>query len=94
MRTLLAALVLVSLSLPAGTEELSSVYTDIDRDRTCTVFATASAGEGDWVAAGNDGANENARSIADAMARDSECGADQPSIDAGSVPVPSFGRGG
>lgn len=45
------------------------------------------------VATGNPGANETARRIADSQARDFACG-DQPVIDAGDVPVPSFSRGG
>lgn len=44
------------------------------------------------VATRNAGANEKARAIADNQARDFVCG-DQPTIDAGSVPVPSFSRG-
>lgn len=44
------------------------------------------------VATGNAGANEKARAIADNQARDFVCG-DQPTIEAGSVPVPSFSRG-
>ena len=43
------------------------------------------------VASGNPGANETARRIADTQARDFVCG-DQPTIDAGSVPVPDFTR--
>lgn len=45
------------------------------------------------VSTGNEGANDKARDLADRMARDFECGADQPSVDAGSVPVPDFTRG-
>lgn len=44
------------------------------------------------VATGNPGANEKARRIADGQARDFACGADQPAIDQGSVPVPPFNR--
>ncbi|UUP17433.1 hypothetical protein [Nitratireductor thuwali] len=44
------------------------------------------------VATGNPGANEKARRIADNQARDFACGADQPVIDAGDVPVPDFTR--
>lgn len=44
------------------------------------------------VATGNTDANEKARAIADNQARDFVCG-DQPTIDAGSVAVPSFSRG-
>lgn len=44
------------------------------------------------VATGNPDANEKARRIADGQARDFACGADQPAIDQGEVPVPSFNR--
>jgi hypothetical protein len=44
------------------------------------------------VATGNRGANEAARRIADGIARDFVCGADQPTIEQGSVPLPSFTR--
>ena len=44
------------------------------------------------VATGNDGANEKARSYADRLVHGFECGADQPAIDAGNVPVPEFTR--
>lgn len=44
------------------------------------------------VASGNGGANEKARAIADARARDFSCGADEPSVDQGSVPLPSATR--
>lgn len=40
------------------------------------------------VATGNEGANEKARRIADEQAFDFACGADQPVIDAGTVPLP------
>lgn len=43
------------------------------------------------VATGNANANEKARRIADMQARDFMCG-DQPTIDAGTVPVPDFVR--
>jgi len=43
------------------------------------------------VATGNPGANDKARRMADG-ARDFACGADQPAIDQGTVPVPSFNR--
>lgn len=193
------AVLLAAVASPSAAEELSSVYTDLDRDSHCTVFAVAPEGDGDWanlvcdgwrgypvtinyadaresvfygyppsgdmapvwesfdafnaagsriewrlerrgeslvpfatihrwsvsdaddpedkievlvvekvgqpgtadgcavayvVATGNEGANEKARSFADRIARDFECGADQPSIDAGEVPVPSFSRSG
>ena len=41
---------------------------------------------------GNPNSNEKARDFADRMARDFVCGADQPSIDIGSVPLPEFVR--
>ena len=44
------------------------------------------------VASGNPNANEKARTIADMQAREFACGADQPVIDQGSVPVPPFRR--
>jgi hypothetical protein len=44
------------------------------------------------VATGNPGANEKARRFADDVARNFACGADQPAIDAGDVPVPEFVR--
>ncbi len=40
------------------------------------------------VATGNENANEKARRIADGQAFDFACGADQPVIDAGDVPLP------
>jgi hypothetical protein len=43
-------------------------------------------------ATGNPGANEAARRIADTQARDFVCGADQPAVVSGSVPVPPFSR--
>lgn len=43
------------------------------------------------VATGNPNANETARRIADDNARNFRCG-DRPTIDAGSVPVPTFSR--
>jgi hypothetical protein len=44
------------------------------------------------VATGNDNANEKARTYADNLVHGFECGADQPAIDAGTVPVPDFTR--
>ena len=44
------------------------------------------------VATGNDNANEKARHIADNVVRDFVCDADQPTIEQGNVPVPSFNR--
>lgn len=44
------------------------------------------------VASGNPGANEKARRYADELAYGFACGADQPAIDTGSVPVPEFMR--
>lgn len=41
------------------------------------------------VATGNENANEKARRIADEQAFDFACGADQPVIDAGTVPLPA-----
>ncbi|HTN64450.1 MAG TPA: hypothetical protein VL147_23315 [Devosia sp.] len=43
------------------------------------------------VATGHPDANQKARQIADGKARNHSCG-DQPTIDAGSVPVPAFVR--
>ncbi|MDN2565667.1 hypothetical protein N1F89_05485 [Aquibium sp. A9E412] len=58
-----------------------------DRGEGCAV--------GYVVATGNAGANEAARRIADNQVHDFACGADQPVIDAGDVPVPAFtGFGG
>ena len=42
------------------------------------------------VASGNAGANEAARRIADQRARAFECGADEPTIEQGSVPMPDY----
>ncbi|WP_159589365.1 hypothetical protein [Chelativorans xinjiangense] len=44
------------------------------------------------VATGKEDANEEARRIADARARDFECGTDQPTVIAGSVPMPGLTR--
>lgn len=44
------------------------------------------------MATGNQNSNEKARRYADAFARDFACGADQPSIDVGTVPLPDFTR--
>ncbi len=44
------------------------------------------------MATGNPDANEKARRYADAMAFDFACGADQPAIDTGTVPLPDFTR--
>ncbi|TWG89027.1 hypothetical protein L598_000900001060 [Mesorhizobium sp. J18] len=44
------------------------------------------------VATGNTDANEKARRIADGQTVDFVCGADQPVLDSGEVPVPSFNR--
>lgn len=43
------------------------------------------------VATGNPEANQKARRIADSKVRDHSCG-NQPTIDAGSVPLPAFTR--
>lgn len=42
------------------------------------------------VSTGNADANEKARGFADRMAADFACGADQPAIDSGTVPLPDF----
>jgi hypothetical protein len=72
-----------------------------DADRKVEVLVVEKVGQpherdgcavGYVVATGNPGANEAARRIADAVARDFVCGADQPSIEQGSVPLPSFTR--
>ncbi|MBX3529466.1 MAG: hypothetical protein KF849_02595 [Rhizobiaceae bacterium] len=44
------------------------------------------------MATGNQDSNEKARRYADEFARDFACGADQPAIDAGTVPLPDFTR--
>lgn len=44
------------------------------------------------VATGNPNANEKARRIADQIARDFVCGADQPSFEQGDVPLPDLMR--
>jgi hypothetical protein len=44
------------------------------------------------MATGNQNSNEKARRYADEFARDFACGADQPAIDAGTVPLPDFIR--
>lgn len=44
------------------------------------------------VATGNANANEKARDLADKLATSFECGADQPIIDTGNVPLPDFVR--
>lgn len=200
MRDLIGCLALacgLALAIPARAEEIASAYSDLDLDTTCTRFAAAPEGEGDWanfacagfkghpvlvftgdlrqsviygfppsgdlapawesfsgfnstgpriewrvsrtgdveipfatihrwfvsdpddeedkievlvvekvahpgtadgcavgyvVASGNPDANENARTIADQTARDFECGADQPTLIPGAVPVPDFVR--
>ncbi len=46
------------------------------------------------VATGNENANEKARRIADEQVFDFACGADQPVIDAGTVPLPAPASGG
>lgn len=55
----------------------------VDEREGCAVGYVAATGNAD--------ANDKARRIADAQARDFACG-DQPVIDAGSVPVPDFVR--
>lgn len=45
------------------------------------------------VASGNADANEQARRLADEQARDFACGADQPTVLSGSVPLPDFTLG-
>jgi len=45
------------------------------------------------VASGNANANEQARRVADDQARDFACGADQPAVLSGSVPLPDFTLG-
>lgn len=197
MRMMLAALLAFGFAAPAGAQQIVSEYTDLDADRTCSVFAAAEEGEGEWsnrvcagyrgypvivqygderesvfygfppegdlapvwesfdgfnhsgpriewrierdgrretpfatihrwfvsdgeadrqvevlvvekvgqmhdrdgcavgyvVATGNPNANDKARRIADTQARHFVCG-DEPAIDAGTVPVPSFSRDG
>jgi hypothetical protein len=43
-----AACLVVVASLPAQAQERSSVYTEIHIDKSCTAFARAEEGEGDW----------------------------------------------
>lgn len=45
------------------------------------------------VASGNPNANEQARRVADDQAREFACGADQPAVLSGSVPLPDFTLG-
>jgi hypothetical protein len=45
------------------------------------------------VASGNPNANDQARRVADDQARDFACGADQPAVLSGSVPLPDFTYG-
>lgn len=72
-----------------------------DPDRQVEVLVVAKVGQPDErqgcvvgyvVATGNRDANEKARRIADNQVADFVCGADQPTIDQGSVLVPSFTR--
>jgi hypothetical protein len=44
------------------------------------------------MATGNQNSNEKARAYADDFARDFSCGADQPAIDIGTIPLPDFTR--
>jgi hypothetical protein len=46
------------------------------------------------MATGNPDANEKARRIADTQAREFACGADQPAVDSGDVPLPPVARRG
>jgi hypothetical protein len=46
---LISALCLAALAqAPAHAQKMSSVYTDLQADKTCTVFAAAEEGDGDW----------------------------------------------
>lgn len=72
-----------------------------DADAKTEVLVVAKVGQpsaregcavGYVVATGNPGANEKARLVADGQVRDFVCGADQPTILEGSVPVPEFTR--
>ncbi|MBY8916370.1 hypothetical protein KUG85_13575 [Nitratireductor sp. L1-7-SE] len=58
------------------------------------VFGREGCVVGYVVATGNENANEKARRIADGQAFDFACGADQPVIDAGDVPLPEAAGGG
>lgn len=192
---IIAAGLAVAASMPVSAQEMTSVYTELDSDKSCTVYASAEEGGGDWanmvcdgwrgypvllqysdareslyygyppagdmapvwesfasfnstgktvewrlerrgehslpvatihrwfvsddtgedvqvlvvekvgqpyerdgcamayvVATGNPEANEKARNYADNLVHGFVCGADQPAIDAGGVPVPEFVR--
>ncbi|TKT82939.1 hypothetical protein [Aquamicrobium sp. LC103] len=86
---------------PFATIHRWSVSDADDPEETIEVLVVEKVGligEGDGcavayvVATGNEGANERARLIADTQARDFACG-DQPTMEGGEVPVPSFSRG-
>lgn len=72
-----------------------------DPDRSVQVLVVEKVGQpqerdgcavGYVVATGNGNANEKARRIADEIARDFVCGADQPSFEQGDVPLPDLMR--
>lgn len=49
LTVLISALSIIGFAcLPAQAQEKSSVYTEIDPGESCTVFAKASEGDGDW----------------------------------------------
>ncbi len=48
MKTIVCGLAFFSLCQTAWGGEISSVYTELDADEDCTVFAAAGEGEGDW----------------------------------------------
>ncbi|MCO5146482.1 MAG: hypothetical protein M9895_09950 [Aquamicrobium sp.] len=48
MRSLIAAALTLWLAAPSAAQEIVSAYTDIDADSTCSTFAAAAEGEGDW----------------------------------------------
>jgi hypothetical protein len=88
-------------TLPFATIHRWFVSDPEDPDKQVQVLVVAKVGQPDErdgcavgyvVAQGNGDANEKARRIADTTASEFVCGADQPTIDQGSVALPSFTR--
>ena len=88
-------------TLPFATIHRWFVSDPEDPDEQVQVLVVAKVGQpyerdgcavGYVVAQGNGDANEKARRIADTTAREFVCGADQPTIEQGSVALPSFTR--
>jgi hypothetical protein len=48
VKAIVFGLAFFSLCPTAGAGEISSVYTDLDAQKSCTTFAAAGEGEGDW----------------------------------------------